>query len=82
MAPDEETLVEQSDESFSDWYLPVVLGTELAAYTLVRGPIAIRPCYALCENAQAHLDHELKATRTLYSLPSPPLPAFERKRST
>ncbi|GAQ26218.1 proline--tRNA ligase [Tepidanaerobacter syntrophicus] len=50
-------------EDFSQWYVDVILKTELADYSPVRGCMVIRPYgYALWENIQKLLDDRLKAT--------------------
>lgn len=50
-------------EDFSQWYVDVILKTELADYSPVRGCMVIRPYgYALWENIQRLLDNRLKAT--------------------
>jgi prolyl-tRNA synthetase len=48
---------------FSQWYLDLVLKTELMDYAPVKGCMAIRPYgYAIWENMQHHLDKRIKAT--------------------
>jgi prolyl-tRNA synthetase len=50
-------------EDYSRWYTDVVLKTELADYSPVRGCMVIRPYgYALWENIQAALDRRFKET--------------------
>jgi len=50
-------------EDFSQWYLDVVLKTELADYGPVKGCMVIRPYgYALWEHIQADLDRRIKET--------------------
>ncbi|NMB42437.1 MAG: proline--tRNA ligase [Firmicutes bacterium] len=51
------------DEDFSQWYLDLVLKTEMMDYAPVRGCMAIRPYgYAIWENIQQLLDKRIKAT--------------------
>jgi prolyl-tRNA synthetase len=50
-------------DDFSQWYLDVVLKTELADYGPVKGCMVIRPYgYALWEHMQADLDRRIKET--------------------
>lgn len=50
-------------EDFSQWYVDVILKTELADYSPVRGCMVIRPYgYGLWENMQQLLDDRFKAT--------------------
>ena len=50
-------------EDFSAWYNELVLRSELADHSPVRGSMVIRPWgYALWENMQRSLDDMLKAT--------------------
>jgi len=50
-------------EDYSRWYTDVVLKTELADYSPVKGCMVIRPYgYALWENIQAALDRRFKET--------------------
>jgi prolyl-tRNA synthetase len=50
-------------EDYSKWYTDVVLRTELADYSPVKGCMVIRPYgYALWENVQAALDRRFKET--------------------
>ncbi|MDO9536499.1 MAG: proline--tRNA ligase [Bacillota bacterium] len=50
-------------EDFSQWYLDLVLKTELMDYAPVKGCMAIRPYgYAIWENMQRLLDKRIKAT--------------------
>jgi prolyl-tRNA synthetase len=50
-------------EDYSRWYTDVVLKTELADYSPVRGCMVIRPYgYALWENIQSALDRRFKET--------------------
>jgi prolyl-tRNA synthetase len=50
-------------ESYSDWYVDVVLGAELADYSPVKGTMVIRPRgYAIWERMQAALDGMFKET--------------------
>ena len=51
------------DEDFAQWYTDIVLKTELADYTDVKGCIAIKPYgYALWENIQKYADDKFKET--------------------
>ncbi|NLL57316.1 MAG: proline--tRNA ligase, partial [Firmicutes bacterium] len=51
------------EEDFSQWYLDLVLKTELMDYAPVKGCMAIRPYgYAIWENIQQLLDARIKAT--------------------
>ncbi len=55
-------IADQSDD-FSRWYTDVVLKSELADYSPVRGCMVIRPYgYALWENLRDALDARIKAT--------------------
>ena len=55
--------VTSRSEDYSRWYTEVVLKTELADYSPVRGCMVIRPYgYALWENVQAALDRRFKDT--------------------
>ena len=59
---DEKELTPQA-EDFSAWYNEIVLRSELADYSPVRGSMVIRPYgYALWENIQRALDDMFKAT--------------------
>jgi prolyl-tRNA synthetase len=59
---DEKALTPQAQD-FSAWYNEIVLRTELADYSPVRGCMVIRPYgYALWENMQRALDDMFKAT--------------------
>jgi prolyl-tRNA synthetase len=50
-------------EDYSKWYNDLILRTELADYSPVRGSMVIRPYgYGLWENVQAGLDRRFKAT--------------------
>jgi prolyl-tRNA synthetase len=50
-------------EDYSQWYLDVVLKTELADYGPVKGCMIIRPYgYAVWENMQADMDRRIKET--------------------
>jgi len=50
-------------ENFSEWYTSVILKTELADYSPVRGCMVIRPYgYALWEGVQEGLNRRFKAT--------------------
>ncbi len=50
-------------EDFSQWYLDVVLKTEMADYGPVKGCMIIRPYgYAVWENMQADMDRRIKET--------------------
>jgi prolyl-tRNA synthetase len=50
-------------EDFSQWYLDVVLKTEMADYGPVKGCMIIRPYgFAVWEAIQADLDHRIKET--------------------
>src|SRR6266478_10085221 len=50
-------------EDYSQWYLDVVLKTEMADYGPVRGCMIIRPYgYAVWENMQADMDRRIKET--------------------
>ena len=50
-------------EDFSQWYLDVVLKTELADYGPVKGCMIIRPYgYAIWEHMQADMDRRIKET--------------------
>jgi prolyl-tRNA synthetase len=50
-------------EDFSQWYLDLVLKTELMDYAPVKGCMAIRPYgYAIWENMKELLDQRIKAT--------------------
>lgn len=50
-------------EDYSQWYLDVVLKTELADYGPVKGCMVIRPYgYAVWENMQADMDRRIKET--------------------
>ncbi len=50
-------------ESYSDWYVDVVLGAELADYSPVKGTMVIRPRgYAIWERMQSALDSMFKET--------------------
>jgi prolyl-tRNA synthetase len=58
----EEQLTPRS-ENFSDWYNELVLKSELADYSPVRGCMVVRPYgWALWENMQAALDRRFKDT--------------------
>lgn len=51
------------EQDFSQWYLDLVLKTELMDYAPVKGCMAIRPYgYAIWENIQQLLDRRIKAT--------------------
>ena len=51
------------EQDFSQWYLDLVLKTELMDYAPVKGCMAIRPYgYAIWENIQQLLDARIKAT--------------------
>jgi prolyl-tRNA synthetase len=51
------------EEDFSQWYLDLVLKTELMDYAPVKGCMAIRPYgFAIWENIQQLLDRRIKAT--------------------
>jgi len=55
--------VTPKEEDFSQWYLDLVLKTELMDYAPVKGCMAIRPYgYAIWENIQQLLDKRIKAT--------------------
>src|SRR5690606_28298648 len=57
------TEITPQSTDFSRWYLDVVLRTELADYTMVKGCMAIRPYgYAIWERIQLLLDQRLKAS--------------------
>lgn len=57
------TEITPQSTDFSRWYLDVVLRTELADYTMVKGCMAIRPYgYAIWERIQLLLDRRLKAS--------------------
>ncbi len=50
-------------ESYSDWYVDIVLGAELADYSPVKGTMVIRPRgYAVWERMQSILDGMFKET--------------------
>ncbi|MFW5828197.1 MAG: proline--tRNA ligase [Alkalispirochaeta sp.] len=50
-------------ESYSDWYIDIVLNAQLADYSPVKGSMVIRPRgYALWEHIQRGLDDMFKAT--------------------
>src|SRR5512145_3057484 len=50
-------------ENFSDWYNELVLKSEMADYSPVRGCMVVRPYgWALWENVQAALDKRFKET--------------------
>ena len=50
-------------EDFSQWYLDIVLKTEMMDYAPVKGCMAIRPYgYAVWENIQQQLDRRIKET--------------------
>src|SRR4026207_2197184 len=50
-------------EDFSQWYLDVVLKTEMADYGPVKGCMIIRPYgYAVWEHMQAEMDRRIKET--------------------
>ena len=63
---DESRFVEDiadKSEDYARWYTDVVVKTQLADYSPVRGCMVIRPYgYALWENMQAALDARIKAT--------------------
>ena len=49
------------EEDFAKWYTDIVLKTELADYTAIKGFIAIRPYgYAIWENIQKYADKKFK----------------------
>ncbi len=51
------------NEDFSQWYLDIVLKSEMMDYAPVKGCMAIRPYgYAIWENIQQLLDRRIKAT--------------------
>jgi len=51
----------KKSENFSEWYIDVILKSELADYAPVRGCIVWRPYgYAIWENIQKILDEEIK----------------------
>ena len=55
--------VTPQEVDFSQWYLDLVLKTELMDYAPVKGCMAIRPYgYAIWENMQHLLDKRIKAT--------------------
>ncbi len=66
MANNEKEFVKEvtpRSEDFSQWYLDLVLKTELMDYAPVKGCMAIRPYgYAIWENLQYQLDRRIKAT--------------------
>src|SRR5438067_13743027 len=50
-------------QDYSQWYLEVVLKTEMADYGPVKGCMIIRPYgYAVWENMQADMDRRIKET--------------------
>jgi len=50
-------------ENFSEWYLQVVLKTELVDYGPVKGLIVLRPDgYSIWESIKESLDKKLKET--------------------
>ncbi len=50
-------------EDFSQWYLDIVLKTEMMDYAPIKGCMAIRPYgYAIWENIQQQLDRRIKET--------------------
>ena len=55
--------VTSQTEDFSQWYLDIVLKTEMMDYAPVKGCMAIRPYgYAIWENIQQLLDRRIKDT--------------------
>ncbi|PKM79511.1 MAG: proline--tRNA ligase [Firmicutes bacterium HGW-Firmicutes-13] len=55
--------VTSRDEDYSQWYLDVILKTEMVDYAPVKGCMVIRPYgYALWENMQGRLDRRIKDT--------------------
>lgn len=55
--------VTSQSEDFSQWYLDIVLKTEMMDYAPVKGCMAIRPFgYAIWENIQQLLDRRIKET--------------------
>ena len=51
------------ERDFSRWYTDVVIKSELADYSPVKGCMVVRPHgYALWENMQADLDRRFKET--------------------
>jgi prolyl-tRNA synthetase len=55
--------ITSKDEDFSQWYIDVILKTQMADYTQVRGCMAIRPYgFSLWENMQHRLDTRFKKT--------------------
>lgn len=61
MADKQKLHLTKKSENMSDWYTQVILQSELADYSPVKGCMVIRPYgYALWENIQAELDPKLK----------------------
>lgn len=55
--------VTSRDEDYSQWYLDVILKTEMVDYAPVKGCMVIRPYgYTLWENMKARLDKRIKDT--------------------
>ena len=60
---EKKNLIKKS-ENFSEWYIDVILKSELADYAPVRGCMVLRPYgYAIWENIQKILDEEIKKAK-------------------
>ena len=51
------------EQNYSQWYIDIVLKSEMADYSPVKGCMVIRPTgYGIWENIQKHLDRMFKET--------------------